>query len=108
LEPSAPLKYFLSVEQIQSLINRASERGTSLPPAMMKAYQSQITFLSNMQALAEEQVQDHKEKVTETMEKLILSTPEEARTLYVRRMLPSECERLQGFPVGWTEIDTEQ
>ena len=75
---------------------------------MMTAYQKQISFLSNMQALAEEQVQARKEKDTETMERLILSTPEEARTLYVRRMLPSEYERLQGFPVGWTEIDSEQ
>ena len=108
LEPSAPLKYFLNEEQIQSLINRAVERGTSLPPAMMRAYQSQISFLSNMRELAEEQTQGHKEKVTETMEKLILSTPEAAQMLFVRRMLPSECERLQGFPVDWTEIDTEQ
>ena len=108
LEPQAPLKYFLSVEQIQSLIARATERGTSLPPAMMKAYQNQISFLSNMQELADEQVQGHKEKATETMEKLILSTPEEARMLYVRRMLPSECEALQGFPKGWTETDGEQ
>ena len=82
LEQSAPLKYFLNVEQIQSLIARATDRGTSLPPAMMKAYQQQITFLSSMQALAEEQVQDPKEKVTETMEKLILSTPEEARSVF--------------------------
>nr|DAW01767.1 MAG TPA: hypothetical protein [Caudoviricetes sp.] len=108
LEPSAPLKYYLSQEQIQSLVARATDRGTSLPPAMMRAYQSQISFLSSTQALAEEQVQGHKEKVTETMEKLILSTPEEARMLYVRRMLPSEYEQLQGFPVGWTEIDSEQ
>lgn len=108
LEPQAPLKYFLNPEQIQSLIARATERGTLLPPAMMKAYQSQISFLSSMQELAEEQVQGHKEKVTEMMEKLILSTPEEARMLFVRRMLPSECETLQGFPKGWTEIDGEQ
>ena len=60
-----------------------------------------------MRELAEGQVQDHKEKVTETMEKLILSTPEEARMLYVRRMLPSEYETLQGFPKGWTDIDSE-
>ena len=108
LEPQAPLKYFLNQEQIQSLIARATDRGTSLPPAMMKAYQSQIAFLSNTQALAEEQAQGHKEKVTEMMEKLILSTPEEARMLYVRRMLPSECEVLQGFPKDWTAIDGEQ
>ena len=28
--------------------------------------------------------------------------------LFVRRMLPSECEKLQGFPQSWTETDTEQ
>ena len=75
---------------------------------MMKAYQNQMFFLSSMQELAEEQAQARKEKATETMEKLILSTPEEARMLYVRRMLPSEYEKLQGFPVGWTETDSEQ
>ena len=75
---------------------------------MMKAYLDQICFLSSMQAFAEEQAQDHKEKVTEMMEKLILSIPEEARMLFVRRMLPSECELLQGFPKGWTAIDGEQ
>ena len=108
LEPSAPLKYFLSPEQIQSLIARATDRGTSLPPALMKAYQSQMSFLSNMRVLAEEQAQGHKEKVTEMMERLILSTPEAAQMLFVRRMLPSEYECLQGFPAGWTEIDSER
>ena len=108
LEPSAPLKYFLNVEQIRSLIARATERETSLPPAMMKAYLNQMCFLSSMQALAEEQARGRKEKVTEMMERLILSTPEEARMLYVRRMLPSECEVLQGFPKDWTALDGEQ
>ena len=79
-----------------------------LHPAMMKAYLKQMSFLSSMQALAAEQAQGHKGKVTETMEKLILSTPEEARMLYVRRMLPSECEALQGFPKDWTATDGEQ
>ena len=107
LEPSAPLKYYLSGEQIQSLINRATERGTSLPPAMMKAYRAQISFLSSTRALAEEQARGRREKAIEMMEKLILSTPAATRMLFVRRMLPSECERLQGLPAGWTEIDTE-
>lgn len=26
-------------------------------------------------------------------------------TWIVRRLTPTECERLQGFPDGWTEID---
>ena len=108
LEPSAPVKYFLSKAQIQSLMRRATERGTSLPPALMKAYQAQISFLSNMQESDANLLQVPKEKVTEMMEKRILSTPEETRMLFVRRMLPSECEKLQGFPEGWTEIGTER
>ena len=75
---------------------------------MMEAYQKQISFLSSMRALADEQAQAPKAKDIETMEKLILSIPEEARMLYVRRMLPSEYEKLQGFPVEWTAIDSEQ
>jgi DNA (cytosine-5)-methyltransferase 1 len=30
--------------------------------------------------------------------------PDSARTLLVRRLTPIECERLQGFPDGYTDI----
>lgn len=31
--------------------------------------------------------------------------PVVARDYAVRRLMPVECERLQGFPDGWTDID---
>ncbi|OEC84739.1 hypothetical protein A9Z07_13720 [Acinetobacter sp. YK3] len=75
---------------------------------MLTAYQKQISTLSNMQESEENQVQDLKQKDTETTVKLTPLTQEEALTLYVRRMLPSEYESLQGFPKNWTLVDSEQ
>ena len=47
-----------------------------------------------------------KQKDIETMEKLTLSIQGECPMLFVRHLTPLECERLQGFPPGWTEVDT--
>ena len=107
LEASAPLTYFLTPSQLQSLQERASARKTSLPPEMEAAYQLQISILSSMPELEESLQQAPKQKATETMEKPTHSTAEDVLTLYVRRMMPLECERLQGFPENWTEIDIE-
>ena len=60
-----------------------------------------------MPELEESLQQAPKHKATETMEKPTHSTAEDVLTLYVRRMMPLECERLQGFPENWTEIDIE-
>nr|CAA57705.1 M.EcoHK31I polypeptide beta [Escherichia coli] len=108
LETCAPLESFLNPEQLESLINRAKERGQMLPEPLLQAYQKQISILSSMQVLDEKQPQDLKQKDTGTMEKPTLLTQEEVQMLYVRRMLPSEYERLQGFPENWTLIDSEQ
>jgi len=108
LETCAPLESFLSPEQLKSLINRAVERGQEIPKNMLEAYLEQISILSSMQELDEKPVQDLKPKALGTMEKLTPSTPEEALMLYVRRMLPSEYETLQGFPKNWTLVDLER
>ena len=79
-----------------------------LPEPLIQAYQKQISILSNMQVSDEKQPQVLKQKDIETMEKPIPLTQEEVQMLYVRRMLPSEYERLQGFPENWTLIDSEQ
>jgi len=105
LETSAPLKYFLSQSHLKSLIERASVREKPLPVAMEKTFQRQIALLSNMPVLEENQQQGHKLKDTETTGKAIPLIAEELRMLYVRRLMPSECEILQGFPEHWTETD---
>ena len=78
-----------------------------MPPELLQKIKSQITTLSNMPELDESLQRAHKQKDIETMEKRILATPEEAPMLYVRRMLPLEYERLQGFPEDWTQTDGE-
>ncbi len=107
LETCAPLESFLSKEQLDSLISRAEEREQILPEPLMQAYQKQISILSSMQVLDEKLPLVHKQRDIEMMEKPIPSIQEEVQMLYVRRMLPSEYERLQGFPENWTLIDSE-
>ena len=105
METCAPLESFLTIDQIQSLISRAEERGQTLHPKLEKAYREQMYSLSNMQVSEESIQQDLKQKDTEMMERHTLSTQEEVQMLSVRRMLPIEYERLQGFPENWTLID---
>ena len=107
IEVSAPLKYFLNKEQLQSLINRAEARNTPMPQELREKIELQITTLSNMPELDEYLRRDPKQKDTGMTERLIRLIQEEAPMLYVRRMMPLEYERLQGFPVVWTQVDGE-
>jgi len=108
LEPSAPPKYFLNQAQISKLIERASAKKISFPADLELALEKSLTTSCNTQQLEEKQAQALKQKATGTTEKHTPLIQEEVPMLYARRLLPSECERLQGFPPGWTEIDTEQ
>lgn len=105
LETSAPLRYFLDKEQLESLLNRAEARTTPMPQDLKKSLESQITTLSNTPGLAENLQRARRQKDIEMTEKLTLAIQEEAPTLFVRRMLPLEYERLQGFPDDWTLVD---
>ncbi len=107
LEASAPLEYYLNPKELQSLIDRATAREKPLPTNLQKKIEKQIHILSNMPASVENLRQDLKQKDTEMTEKHTRSTQEVPRTLFVRRMLPSEYEKLQGFPKDWTHLDTE-
>ena len=136
VEASSPLKYFLNKEQLQSLLTRddarkmrlekknaeakakAKKEGktfkplditkTLMPKKLRAKIENQITLLSNTPELDAFLRQDPKAKDSETMEKLLRATPGAARMLCVRRMLPSEYERLQGFPRDWTRIGGER
>lgn len=107
LETSAPLRYFLNREQLQSLINRGEARTTPMDSTLKDCLASQITTLSSMPELEESLLLAHKQKGTVTTEKLTHATQGEVPMLYVRRMLPLEYERLQGFPDDWTLPDGE-
>ena len=108
LEMKAPLKYFLNQNQIKLFIDRLSERKIQAPKMFLKAMMAQASLRSNTLQLGESTAQDQGQKVSGTTGKLTRLTAAEARTLFVRRLMPSECERLQGFPENWTLRDTEQ
>ena len=105
LETSAPLKYFLNREELQSLIDRGEAKTIPMDPVLRDRLRSQISTLSSMPELEESLQLARKGKGTETTERLIPAIQEEAPMLYVRRMLPLEYERLQGFPDNWTQLD---
>lgn len=107
LDPFCPPRYFLNPEQLKSLLERASASGKPMPEDLKSALEKQITILSSTPQLEENILQDHKPRDTEVMVKPTPSTQEDVLMLYARRLTPLECERLQGFPPGWTEIDTD-
>ena len=76
-----------------------------LPEKLHKALETHLSTLSNTPGLEEKLLQARKQKATETTEKPTPLTQEAPLMLFVRRMLPSECETLQGFPKNWTAVD---
>lgn len=39
---------------------------------------------------------------------VVQSVVDDEPTMIIRRLMPVECERLQGFPDGWTQVGTEE
>lgn len=108
LETKAPLRYFLTPEQLRRYLRRMQTRSGGLPSGVTASIKSQIAYLSSMGASAESQARGRRPKAGGPTARRGLSTLGEAPTLFARRMLPSECERLQGFPKDWTLIGTGQ
>lgn len=107
IEAYAPLKYFLNTTQLRSLLVRDDARNIHMPKDLRRAIELQLTMLSSMPELDEYLQQDPKGKDSVMTERLLHLIQEAAPMLYVRRMLPSEYEKLQGFPVDWTAIGGE-
>ena len=105
--PSAPLKYFLSPAQLQKWLERAKTKKLLLPQDLSKALKHQVSIQFSTPRSADNQAQGHKAKGSETTVKHSRSTHEEVQTSFVRRLLPSEYEKLQGFPENWTATDIE-
>lgn len=107
LDQSVPLRFFLTTDHLQSLLDRANARKKTLPLALERAIKNQIYILSSTLQLEESIQQARSQKDFVMMEKLGRLIQEAAQMLSVRRMTPSEYEKLQGFPVDWTLVDSE-
>jgi hypothetical protein len=107
IKSTAPPESFLKEDHLKKWLERAKYRTALLPNNLESAFRTQICLLSNMRRLEENQKRGRKRKDTETTEKPSHLTHVEAQTLYVRRMLASEYEVLQGFPENWTLVEPE-
>ena len=86
--PSAPQRFYLSAHAAVGILRRASKRGRVLPPELDRA-------LTSLARSSEPLASD----TTRT------STPS-SRPFgpTVRRLTPTECERLMSWPDGWTIV----
>jgi hypothetical protein len=107
IKTTAPRECFLGIEHLEKWLARANYRSVPLPAQLEAAFKKQISLLSNTPPSEENRKPGRKQKDTETMGKPIRSIQEEVRTLYVRRMMASEYEVLQGFPENWTLVEQE-
>ena len=105
IKTTVPPECFLKLEHLEKWLKRVELKSTQIPSSLERAFKRQIFLLSNTQPLEESQKRGRKRKDTETMEKPIHLTQEEAQILFVRRMTALEYEALQGFPENWTLVD---
>jgi hypothetical protein len=90
LEATAPQRFFLSAKAAVGILRRANRRGRQLPEALNQALMS--LALSSPDTTKELQVPLKTDNLS--------SAHQEQRS--VRRLTPVECERLMGWPEGWT------
>lgn len=129
LEANAPLKYYLSERACQGILTRASRRGKKLPDLLQTALLEMIEWWrggaerslashSGPQVMESYGIGNGQAHASVTKEKSgTLDTMHDAQAVaiehmelpkkiawIVRRLTPTECERLQGYPDGWTDI----
>ncbi len=100
LEDTVPLKYFLHIDQLRSILNRASAKGKSLPKDVEQSITRQILALE-----ANQHINDwikNKDYINGYFIQPNNVPTDILPNLKVRRMTPTEYEALQGFPPNWT------
>lgn len=111
LEPSAPQRFYLSARAASGILRRASKRGRELPSELATA----LTSLARQSAPSGASKPEDQPETSTTnspsptdsapvTDTTATAAPEgmAATTSSVRRLTPVECERLMGWPEGWT------
>src|SRR3990170_2768554 len=89
LQPSAPPRFSLSARAARGILRRATKRGRMLPPELEAA----LTSLARSTPPSDITGPDGP------------ISPLPQGTSSVRRLTPVECERLMGWPDGWTVVE---
>ena len=90
LQPSAPDRYSLSARAASGIIRRSAKRGRKLPGELHTA----LTQLAHSQ----------QESTASPMECKSSCKDTSSQAWTVRRLTPTECERLMGYPDGHTVV----
>jgi hypothetical protein len=85
LEPTAPQRFYLSARAATGILRRATRRGRELPAALAEALR-------------------HLSEQGDTATQASGATTTTTGSSSVRRLTPVECERLMGWPDGWTIV----
>jgi hypothetical protein len=104
---TAPARFYLSPRAAAGIVRRADKRGRELPRALAEALQAlasahpgdgrKTTRTSSTPSIG------RTEGRTTTAPRRDISSPDPSPNgSTVRRLTPTECERLQAFPDGWT------
>ena len=93
LNPTAPQRFSLSARAASGILRRAGRRGKVLPAALQTALES---LALSPQGPTDSQMES-KSSFKDTSE-----WSERMAGQSVRRLTPTECERLMGWPDGWT------
>jgi len=119
LEDLAPQKFFLSPKAAKGILRRAQKRGQALPTLLRQALEAlsleadarDKTSSSSKMCAEERGIKQIKGKELESRKvdpAIPLAKPNSTPlAMSVRRLTPTECETLQGFPKGWTVPATE-
>ena len=107
LEPTVPIKSLLTAANCAGIIRREEANGRVVPPMLLAALRDTIRLWSNVG----EASGTPKERVFAPRYVPKLENIKEAirtdRYFVARNLTWDECEKLMGFPVGWTVVEAD-
>ena len=115
LNPTAPQRFSLSAKAASGILRRAGRRGKVLPAALQTALESlaqsaaalpseeseETAAMTSSSALSPQEPTDSQME-SKSSYKDTSESSERMAGQSVRRLTPTECERLMGWPDGWT------
>lgn len=117
-ESQVDSKYFLSPKAARGILRRAGRRGRRLPPRLHEALMTAATSTGNLSQVPYQRPAPEPDSLPEKARTNFSSldpcseaergqadlpgSHKNQKCSFVRRLTPTECERLQAFPDGWT------
>lgn len=102
LEADVAPRFYLSQKAAAGILRRAERRGKALPEHLESALQELSGQAATRGEADSTTLTDRERSSPKHLPPATDTTPRQRISSFVRRLTPTECERLQGFPDGWT------